>query len=155
MYSPVRVSIFTMSPSFRNNGTWMVAPVSSVAWFVPPFAPSPCPPGFALLTSSRTGSGPDRREWKERLREALVDAGVVELPAGPVAMEVGWGVSRGRNWLNLWKPTFDAMGPVLGEPDDRRPFNPADDRITSLRLHRALDDSLGWNIDIAACWRMA
>ena len=92
----------------------------------------------------RTGSGPDRRGWKERLRETLMNDGVVELPAGPVAMEVEWSVSRGRNWLNLWKPTFDAMGPVLGEPDNRNPFNPADDHVMSLRLHRTLDDSPGW-----------
>ncbi len=36
MYSPVLVSILITSPVFTNNGTFIVAPVSSSAGFVAP-----------------------------------------------------------------------------------------------------------------------
>src|SRR5581483_12067200 len=51
-YSPVRVSTFTTSPSFRKSGTWTTAPVSSVAGFVPPSAVSPRIPGSVLTICS-------------------------------------------------------------------------------------------------------
>jgi hypothetical protein len=35
------------------------------------------------------------------------------------------------------------MGPVLGEPDPRNPFNVADDRIVELLLHRDVDSGVG------------
>src|SRR5262249_40039607 len=56
-YSPVRVSTFTTSPSFRNSGTWTTAPVSSVAGFVPPWAVSPRTPGSVRAMTSSTKLG--------------------------------------------------------------------------------------------------
>src|SRR5690242_870964 len=57
-YSPVRVSTFTTSPSFRKSGTCTTAPVSSVAGFVPPWAVSPRTPGSvrAIASSTKLGS---------------------------------------------------------------------------------------------------
>jgi hypothetical protein len=49
----------------------------------------------------------------------------------------------------LWKPTGDAMGPVLGE---YRPFSPHDDRIVALSLHLNTDASIGHNVDIGMWW---
>jgi len=57
-----------------------------------------------------------------------------------------------RNWVNLWKPTGDAMGPVLGENPSRR-FNPDDDRIVSLGLHLNLDREAGYAVDVGMWWR--
>src|SRR4030095_1512973 len=56
-YSPVRVSTFTTSPTFRNRGTWTTAPVSSVAGFVPPWAVSPRTPGSVRAMASSTKLG--------------------------------------------------------------------------------------------------
>lgn len=55
----------------------------------------------------------------------------------------------------LWKPTGDAMGPVLGEPDPRNPYNVADDRIVDLTLHRQIDKSIGHDIHVGLGWRLA
>jgi hypothetical protein len=54
-----------------------------------------------------------------------------------------------RNWINLWKPAGDALGPLLGEPDPRNAYNPADGRITNLALHLASDHALGNDVRIA------
>ena len=58
MYSPERVSTFTLSPISTNSGTWIVAPVSSVAGLLPPpLAVSPRRPG-SVWETSRTTEGP-------------------------------------------------------------------------------------------------
>src|SRR5438093_1312043 len=44
-YRPSRVSTFSFSPVVMNSGTWIWAPVSSVAGFVPPVERSPWRPG--------------------------------------------------------------------------------------------------------------
>jgi hypothetical protein len=58
MYSPLSVCTFTRSPMFTNRGTWIVAPVSSVAGLLPPpEAVSPRRPGSVSVTSSSTDDG--------------------------------------------------------------------------------------------------
>ena len=55
MYEPERVSTLIRSPMFTNNGTFTVAPVSSVAGLLPPpEAVSPRTPGSVWVTSSST-----------------------------------------------------------------------------------------------------
>ena len=49
----------------------------------------------------------------------------------------------GRNWLNLWKPTIDALDPLLGRAREVRDWHPRDDRITALGLHLTMDETLG------------
>jgi hypothetical protein len=61
-------------------------------------------------------------------------------------------VARARNWSNLWKPAIDALGPMLGIPNPAKPFDPLDDRIVSLGLHRTVDDSVGWGVIVEAWW---
>jgi hypothetical protein len=57
-YLPERVSTRTRSPTSRNNGTWIVAPVSSVAGLEPPpEAVSPRRPGSVWVTSRSTALG--------------------------------------------------------------------------------------------------
>jgi hypothetical protein len=50
----------------------------------------------------------------------------------------------------VWKPLIDSFGPVLGE-DPRRPFHPADERITSLGLHHSIDNTIGHDV-IVEIW---
>lgn len=98
-----------------------------------------CSPGAAAQT----------HQWKTRIHEALGRSGLPRLPAGAVRLHLAWRCSSRRNWTALWKPTGDAMGPVLGES---RPFNPADDLITELGLHLETDDSLGHDVQIGMWW---
>jgi hypothetical protein len=101
------------------------------------------------------GSGATLPRWKAALRSHLLANTVKELPAGPVAVDLGWRCSSERNWVALWKPTGDAMGPVLGEPDPRNSYNVSDDRIVTLTLHRDVDHSLGHGIHVGFAWRSA
>ena len=57
MYSPVRVSILSLSPISTNNGTATCAPVSTIAGLVAPCAVFPLNPGSVSVTSSSTVSG--------------------------------------------------------------------------------------------------
>jgi hypothetical protein len=70
-----------------------------------------------------------------------------------VELQLVWKCSSKRNWTSLWKPTIDAMGPVLGETAPHRPFHPNDDRIVSLALHFNTDNSIGWSVQIGMLWR--
>ncbi len=91
--------------------------------------------------------------WKANLRAALLATHPQVLPAGPVEAQIAWRCASRRAWVNLWKPTGDAMGPVLGEPQQAHPFNPADDRIVMLQLHRILDNTLGHAMAVGLWWR--
>src|SRR5580700_7362799 len=58
MYSPVRVSMRSTSPSLMKSGTRTTAPVSSFADFWPPVAVSPRSPGSVSITfNSMCGGG--------------------------------------------------------------------------------------------------
>jgi hypothetical protein len=54
----------------------------------------------------------------------------------------------------LWKPTGDALSPILGYTGDNC-FNPNDDRITSLTFHRFDDKSIGNDVHAGLWWRVA
>lgn len=75
------------------------------------------------------------------------------MPAGAVEVQLAWRCSPNRNWVWLWKPTGDAMGPVLGLGQTQREFAPQDDRIVALTLHRDDDRQLGHNVDVGMWWR--
>ena len=104
--------------------------------------------------SIRAGSGAGTTAWKAKLRETLARSGSKPLGPGRVDVQLAWRCSPGRNWVNLWKPTGDAMGPVLGEPFADRPFYPNDDRIVRLGLHLNLDQQMGHAVDVGMWWRL-
>ena len=56
--------------------------------------------------------------------------------------------------MNLWKPTMDSMGPVLGYASQTNPYHPNDDRIVRLQMHKHLDKSLEYDVEITMWWRM-
>ena len=106
-------------------------------------------------SACHAGSGATKKEWKEGIRNTLSSTNPQQLPSGPVAVHLAWRCARQRNWAMFWKPTGDAMGPVLGEPSSQHPFNPSDDRIVSLGLHLNPDDGMGYDVDVGMWWRSA
>lgn len=94
-------------------------------------------PAFASLEFSCTCSSEDvKKEVRQRLR------GQPALPPGPVEVWHAWRCAPEQNWVSLWKPTGDGMGPVLGEPYADRPYYPNDDRIVSIAMHLNVDAKL-------------
>jgi hypothetical protein len=57
-------------------------------------------------------------------------------------MQLCFTVGPGRNWLTLWKPTIDALGPVLCYTPAGGPWSPLDGRIVDLGLHRSVNPSI-------------
>jgi len=96
-----------------------------------------------------------KASWKNQLREALKSRQNQQLNPGGVEVQLIWHCTSHRNWATLWKPTIDAMGPVLGEPFAHRPFYPNDDRIVSLGLHLNIDDMIGWSVYVGMMWRLS
>jgi len=74
-------------------------------------------------------------------------AGAVSLPPGPVKLEVAYRVGA-RNWINLWKPTIDALDPLLGRTVSTRRWHPQDGRITDLAFHLTVDPALRYDVDL-------
>ncbi|MGI5254060.1 hypothetical protein [Actinacidiphila glaucinigra] len=103
--------------------------------------------------SVRTEVSASSVAWKAAIHEGCRAARPALPPGVPVELHLRFEVSARRNWSTLWKPAIDALGPLLGSPDPERPYRPHDDRIVSLALHRALDESLGHDVVITAWWR--
>lgn len=101
----------------------------------------------------RTTASSESALYKEQIRAALADAGPVR--RGAVHLDVVFGVGPSRSWLNLWKPTLDALGALLGQTATSRAWHPDDGRITHLGLHRRPDDTLGYAVDLLVLARPA
>jgi hypothetical protein len=99
------------------------------------------------------GAGYTTKRWKERVREELA-LKAMPLPPGAAHVQIAFQCAQGRNWTNLWKPAGDCMGPILGE-NRQYGFNPCDDRIVELRLHRVIDSTCGHDIRLHFWWRPA
>lgn len=100
----------------------------------------------------RTTVSATSKAWKEQVRDACAAAAPGDPLMGALSVDSEFCLSPTRNWSTTWKPAIDSLGPVLGVPDPKLPFKPDDDRIVRLGLHRTLDQSLGWDIDIAVWW---
>jgi hypothetical protein len=92
----------------------------------------------------RTTASASTAAYKEQVRSAVVDAAAI--PAGPVQLQLSFVVGPQRNWLTLWKPTIDALDPLLGHTRAGRDWHPQDGRITDLGLHVAVDPALGHEV---------
>jgi len=101
------------------------------------------------------GSGYESEAWKCSVRDRLQKECPQPLGPGPVELRVIWRSGAGRNWKNLWKPTCDSMGPVLGYGPSGRTFDPQDDRVTTLAFHHTVEPSKGHDIDVGMWWRLA
>lgn len=115
------------------------ADISSV--LVAPAHETPAPePTYTV----RTTASSQTKAYKEQGRTAV--AGAAEIPAGAVQLQLAFVVGPQRNWLSLWKPTIDALDPLLGRTRPDRDWHPKDGRITDLGLHVAVDPSIGHDV---------
>jgi hypothetical protein len=89
------------------------------------------------------------------LQNAIEACGHPALPDGEVELHVAWKCALGRrSWFRLWKPTGDALGPILGAYQRKNRFDPKDDRITKLVFQFLPDESMGKRLQIGMWWRM-
>lgn len=108
--------------------------------------------GWRNLRVMTTGSA-EKPVYKQSIHQQLVDGGESALGPGPVELDLAFRVGPSRNWLNLWKPTIDALGPLLGATS-QRPWNPDDGRVANLALHCAVDQTLRYEVHIAILARL-
>lgn len=78
------------------------------------------PGGQDTARRLRTTASAGTAAYKRQIADALRDARPV--PPGPVALEIRFGVGAARSWINLWKPTIDALGALLGAGSPARPW---------------------------------
>jgi hypothetical protein len=121
---------------------WATKAIATKSWVRCAEALAKAPPERFITIETTASSG--SRRYKEQVAEALPDA---PLPDGPVTVELAFVVSPARNWTNLWKPTIDALGKLLGSSGER-PWNPHDGRITELGLHCTVDPQIGPKVRI-------
>ncbi|MFI0366489.1 hypothetical protein ACH35V_01335 [Actinomadura sp. 1N219] len=95
---------------------------------------------FDVRTTASAGTAAFKEQIDEQLARAL------PLPDGPLRLHIGFVVGPRRQWPNLWKPTIDALGKVLGRTAPDRPWHPRDGRIVQLGLSTRTDPSLGNNV---------
>jgi hypothetical protein len=91
--------------------------------------------------------------WKRELKEQIERQVVSPVTAEPLEMEICFRLAQRRNWAYLWKPTLDALGPILGVDNPLKPYHARDDRIVRLTMHRETDASMGNRVGIAIWWR--
>jgi len=108
--------------------------------------PAPAAPPCECYTV-RTDASSQSPAFKEQIRHQLGAA--TPLPPGPVRLQLSFTVGPGRNWLNLWKPAIDALGPILGHAPSAGPWAPLDGRIVDLGLHSRVDPAMGNEVLIA------
>jgi hypothetical protein len=101
-------------------------------------------PGGACTFRVRTSASHEKRAYKEEIRDQV--AAATPLPDGSVALQIAFTVGPRRKWPNLWKPTIDALGPILGQDDPAREWDIRDGRITELGLHCCVDASAGHDV---------
>lgn len=96
-----------------------------------------------MCSTTASASSP---RYKEQIRDQLATA--TPVPGDGVALQVAFVVGPHRAWANLWKPTIDALGPIIGRDGDHE-WNARDGRITALGLHCAVDPHAGHEVRIA------
>jgi hypothetical protein len=102
---------------------------------------------FDDVHSVHTDAPGESTAFKGQIRDQL--ACDEPLPMGPVHLELSFVVGPQRNWLNLWKPTIDALGQILGHAPGATEWNPLDGRIVTLGLHNRVDPTVGKHVFIA------
>jgi hypothetical protein len=84
--------------------------------------------------------------YKRAIRDQVT--GPVLADAG-IALQLGFVMGPQRVWTNLWKPTIDGLGRVLG--DGSSEWNVRDGRIIELGMHCVVVPDLGQRVIVAVC----
>lgn len=100
-------------------------------------AARPTAPMAAPVHVLTTHASSESESYKKQVDDAL--EAVEPLAAGPVALDLSFVVGPRRTWTNLWKPTIDALGRLLGASSPPRPWHPQDGRVVALGLHHVVD----------------
>ena len=104
------------------------------------------PPG--AIQKIRTDTSSETAAFKLQIADQL--AGNAVLPEGPGALQLSFTVGPRRVWTNLWKPTIDALGHLLGrDHTESRPWHPRDGRIAELGLHYSVDPGMKNSVEIS------
>ena len=141
---------FPLADRLRNTGlvsVWATKQYGEQS-FVRIAPATEVPPPSIEVLRARTTVSYQRREYKEQIH--AVAAAAAELPDGAVRLELAFVIGYDtRNWPVLWKPTIDALEPLLGhDPTAKRPWNPRDGRITELGMHLSIDPALRHDVVI-------
>lgn len=104
-------------------------------------------PGGRCTFQVRTSVSAEKVAYKEVIRDQVTAA--TPLPDGGVVLHLAFVVGPGRAWANLWKPTIDALGAILGRDDGAQEWNTRDGRVTELGLHCTIDPDHGHDVEIA------
>lgn len=108
--------------------------------------PGAMPPGDLYFVETTASSGTEK--FKGQIADRLSAA--AQLPYGPLRMQISFIVGPSRNWINLWKPTIDALVHLLGrDPNGATNWSPLDGRITDLAFHLKVDRAIGNKVQIA------
>jgi hypothetical protein len=110
-------------------------------------------PGGECAYNVRTSVSAEKPAYKEAIRNQVT--ATTPLPTGGVVLQLAFIVGPGRAWANLWKPTIDALGAVLGRDDGAQEWDIRDGRITELGLHCTIDPDHGHDVEIAIRASMA
>lgn len=69
-------------------------------------------PGGTHVFDVTTTASASTRRYKEQIRDQIATAS--PLPGNGLALQVAFVIGPHRAWANLWKPTIDALGAILG-----------------------------------------
>lgn len=128
----------------RFDTAWCSKKHGPSALCIEPARACPAPVGSGWVHRHvATAASASSTAWKKEVASQVAPADPGD---GPLELQIAYRISPARNWANLWKPTIDSLGALLGEGP--RPFHPSDDRITLLGLHRTVDDSIGWDVQV-------
>lgn len=126
---------------------WAVKRYAEESYITVGQAMSVADPGGVCAFHMETSASYEKRAYKEAIRDRAATA--EPLQEGGVSLQIAFAVGPGRTWPNLWKPTIDALGPILGRDDGASEWNARDGRITELGLHCIIDPDRGHDVAIA------
>lgn len=102
----------------------------------------------AEVLTVRTTASVEKAAFKDEIKAAVYESGAQMLPEDvPVRLELSFVIGN-RTWLPVWKPTIDALDPLLGRTDPEHPYHPLDGRIVELGMHLEVDPTLGYDVEI-------
>lgn len=105
------------------------------------------PPDGVYAFDVTTTASATTTAYKQQVRDQV--AAARPLPGDAVHLHLAFVVGPHRAWPNLWKPTIDALGPIVGRDPGVSEWNTRDGRITDLGLHRTIDPTAGNRVTIA------